>query len=60
MSENVNDLAMKILDGLDPSALPNYTDSQNPALLRLDQEILKLQKIFTDKQNSWLESKGYK
>ncbi len=59
-SENINDLAMKILDGLDPASLSSYTDSQNPALLRLDKEILKLEKTYTTKQNKWLESKGYK
>lgn len=59
-AENINDLAIKILDGLDPSSLSSHTDSQNPALLKLDEEILKLERIYTEKQDKWLKSKGYK
>jgi len=59
-SENINDLAIKILDGLDPSSLSSRTDSQNPALLRLDEEILEHERIYTEKQDKWLKSKGYK
>jgi creatinine amidohydrolase len=59
-SENINDLAIKILDGLDVKSLSSHTDSQNPALLKLDEEILKLEKSYTDKQDRWLKSKGYK
>jgi creatinine amidohydrolase len=59
-AENINDLALRILDGLDPRNLSSTTDSQNPALLKLDEEILKLEQSYTDKQARWLESKGYK
>ncbi|MCK5342403.1 MAG: creatininase family protein [Candidatus Heimdallarchaeota archaeon] len=59
-AENINDFAIKILDGLDPSSLSSYTNSQNPALLKLDEEILKLERSYTEKQDRWLESKGYK
>lgn len=59
-AENINDLALKILDGLEPSSLSSRTESQNPALLKLDEEILKLERIYTEKQDKWLKSKGYK
>ena len=58
-AENINDLALRILDGLDPNTLSSYTDSQNPALLKLDEEIFEHERRVTDKQNKWLKSKGY-
>jgi creatinine amidohydrolase/Fe(II)-dependent formamide hydrolase-like protein len=59
-AENINDLAIRILDGLDVKSLSSHTDSQNPALIKLDEEILELEKSYTDKQDRWLKSKGYK
>lgn len=58
--KNINDLALRILDGLDPKSLSSYTDSQNPALLKLDEEILEHERRVTEKQDRWLKSKGYK
>ena len=59
-AKNINNLAIKILDGLDPTSLSSTTDSQNTALLKLDEEIFRLERIITEKQNNWLESRGYK
>lgn len=58
--KNINDLALRILDGLDPKNLSSYTDSQNPVLLKLDEEILEHERRVTEKQDRWLKSKGYK
>ncbi len=59
-SRNVNDLALRILDGLDYKQISSSTDSQNPALRKLDEEILAHERRVAEQQERWLASKGLK
>ncbi len=59
-AENINDLVLRILDGLDPKSLSSSTNSEDPAFLKLDEEILEHERRVTEKQDTWLKSKGYK
>jgi len=59
-AENINDLVLRILDGLDPKSLSSSTNSEDPAFLKLDDEILEHELRVTEKQDRWLKSKGYK
>ena len=59
-AKNINDLALKLLDGYDHRTLSSRTTSQDPAFLKLDEEILEHERRVTEQQDRWLKSKGLK
>jgi creatinine amidohydrolase/Fe(II)-dependent formamide hydrolase-like protein len=59
-TDNVVELALRILGGLDPRTLPRYGDpaSASPAMLRLDTAILEQAAGLERREAEWLARKG--
>lgn len=54
-ASNVADLAVKIIDGLDPAQLEHVADGRNPAIRRLDRFITERAALMREQQAEWLE-----
>jgi creatinine amidohydrolase/Fe(II)-dependent formamide hydrolase-like protein len=59
-SVQMNELALKILDGLDYRQIPRFGDvtSKNPANAAIDRAALKHEQEVKNKQSEWLEKRG--
>ncbi len=53
-ARNTGDLALRIIDGLDPSTLPRAADGQNPAILRLEGLISDHAERIEEQQQNWM------
>ncbi|MBT8077183.1 MAG: creatininase family protein [Gammaproteobacteria bacterium] len=54
-ASNVADLAVKIIDGLNPAQLEHVAAGRNPALRRLDRFISERAALMREQQAQWLE-----
>ena len=57
-ASNISDLALKIIDGLNPQELEFLADGSNPAIRRLERFINERAALMREQQEQWLEQNG--